>query len=348
MNKVFIIVPTLDPDEMIMENFINELHKKFKNIMVVNDGSSDVHNNFFESLEKKGIIVYKHYKNCGKGRAIKSAFNYILNNYSNIEGVVTCDCDGQHSVNDVKNIADHMIENKNKLILGFRNLDKKNVPFKSKYGNAITKVIFKILIGLDLADTQTGLRGLSKDLMIEFMNLPGERYEFETNMLIACKERRIAIKEVEIETIYLNSNTNSHFDPLKDSVLIYQLFMKYFLASFSSFLLDIVLFAGLLGILEINSKILAATILARAVSSIYNYLVNSNFVFKNLSLNTLVKYYGLVIVQMFISGCFVTYLSNFFHHFSIIGIKMIVDTILWIFNLVIEREFVFKKEKNEK
>lgn len=344
MKNIFIVIPSLDPEEDVMSKFITELQSEFKNILVINDGSKDVHNKFFDSLEKKGIKVIRHYRNLGKGRALKDAFNYLLNEYPDIEGVITCDCDGQHSVKDIKKCAKSLLKNKNKLILGVRDFDKDNVPTKSKYGNKITRNIFKIFIGLTISDTQTGLRGLSKELMNKFLDLSGERYEYETNMLIACKNENIEIEEVLIETIYLNSNANSHFNPLKDSIMIYKLFMKYFLVAFSSFLLDIILFIGVFNVIDINSKILAATILARVVSSIYNYIVNSNLIFKDMSIKSLIKYYLLVILVMLFSGCFVTYLYNLLN-INIIVIKIIVDTILWCINLLIQREFVFNDEK---
>ncbi len=341
MKDIFVVVPTLDPDEKIMQEFIKELHAKFSHVLVVNDGSRNIHDKFFKKLESEGIIVLKHYKNLGKGRALKTAFNYILNEYPHILGVVTCDSDGQHSVEDITKIAEETLKNPKKLILGVRNFAQENVPPKSKFGNIITRNIFKIFIGLNISDTQTGLRGLGRDLMLRFMDLSGERYEYETNMLIATKDENIEILEVEIATIYLNSNANSHFNPLLDSIMIYKLFIKYFLASFSSFLLDIVLFGSILGILKINSRILAATILARVVSSIYNYLINSNLIFKNMNIITLVKYYILVVIQMFISGCFVTYLYRLLN-LNVILIKIIVDFFLMIINLIIQREFVFK------
>jgi len=149
MKNIFIIVPTLDPEEDIMDTFIKELHKEFNNILVVNDGSKKVHNKFFESLQKQGVKVIKHYKNFGKGRGLKNAFNYLLNEYPEIEGVITCDCDGQHSVKDIKKCAKELLKNKDKLILGVRNFDNDNVPPKSKFGNKITRNIFKLFIGLE-------------------------------------------------------------------------------------------------------------------------------------------------------------------------------------------------------
>ena len=239
-----------------------------------------------------------------------------------------------------------MLKNSDKLILGVRNFDSENVPAKSKFGNKITRGIFKYFIGLEITDTQTGLRGISKNLMNIYLDTSGERYEYETNMLILCQEKGIEIDEVEIETIYLNSNANSHFNPLKDSIMIYRLFLKYFIVAFSSFILDIVLFGFMFRIFDINSKILAATIMARVVSSIYNYLVNSKLVFKDMSFRSLAKYYILAIIQMFISGCFVTYFYSLLN-INVIIIKIIIDFLLWIINLIIQREFVFVGGSNE-
>ncbi len=345
MDNIFVVIPTLDPEQDIMEEFIDNLKSEFNNILVINDGSKSIYDDFFKKLEKKGVKVIRHCKNFGKGRALKSAFNYLLNEYPNIEGCVTADSDGQHTVKDIKKCAKALLKNPEHLILGVRNFDYDYVPEKSKIGNKITRNIFKIFIGLDISDTQTGLRGTSKELMLKYSDLAGERYEYETNMLITCQTDNIKIDEVDIETIYLNSNVNSHFNPLKDSILIYRLFAKYFMASFSSFLLDIFLFSFLLGMLNISTKILAATILARIVSSIYNYIINSNLVFKDMSIKSLVRYYLLVIIIMFISGCFVTYLHTLLP-ISIISIKIIVDTIIWVINLVVQREFVFKGGKN--
>ena len=123
--------------------------------------------------------------------------------------------------------------------------------------------------------------------------------------------------------------------------------MKYILVALSSFVLDIVLFSAILGALKINSKILAATILARIVSSIYNYIVNSNLIFKDMCIKSLIKYYVLAVIQMFISGCFVTYLFGLLG-WPVVLIKILVDFMIWIINLIIQRKFVFAGDKNEK
>lgn len=340
MKNIFIVIPTLDPDEEIMTKFLDDLKKDFDHILIVNDGSKDIHNNYFDGLKKEGFVVLKHYKNYGKGRGLKTAFNYILNEYSDIQGIVTCDSDGQHSVKDIKKVAKEVIKNQNKLIIGVRNFDKQNVPQRSKFGNKLTRSVFKSFVGLDITDTQTGLRGMSKKIAIEYLDVLGERYEYETNMLIACQEKNIPIKEVEIETIYINSNEGSHFNPIRDSIRIYKLFTKYIGLSLSTYFVDIILFMWFLGVLRLNSSILAATILSRVLSSIYSYFIYSKSKFKNIKGIELAKYNLLIIIQMFMSGCFVTFFYSLLD-INVLIIKIVVDLSIWVINMFLEKEFVF-------
>ena len=79
--------------------------------------------------------------------------------------------------------------------------------------------------------------------MSSLLTVKGDRFEYETNMLIETMNKKIPIIEVPIETIYLeNSNSESHFNPVKDSFEIYKLFFKFILAGLSSFILDYLLF----------------------------------------------------------------------------------------------------------
>ena len=343
MNKdAVILIPSYNPDEAIMQDFLGELSKRFKNIVIVNDGSDKIHDNFFEKLSNK-YPVLRHYKNLGKGRALKTGINYILNEFPNLKVIVTADCDGQHSVKDIEACFKASLNNPDSLVLGTRNFNDKNVPFKSKYGNKITRNMFKIFVGIKITDTQTGLRAMSKDIATKFLDVLGERYEYETNMLITCKNEDIKIYEEEIDTVYINGNELSHFNPVKDSIMIYKLFIKYILAAISSFVVDILLFTLILSFIKnIANAILISTILARIISSLYNYLINSKLVFKKMNKYSLVKYFTLVIIMMFVSGIAVDYLVEL-TTWNATLVKIIVDAIIFVINFIIQREFIFKK-----
>ena len=348
MDDIVIIIPSYKPERESMMEFIKKVKSNFKNIVVVDDGSGKEYRDFFDNLQNEGIVVLRHYINFGKGRGIKTAFNYVLNNYPNILGVVTADCDGQHYIEDIIKCAEKLRENPEKLVIGYRNFDEKQVPFRSRFGNKITRTVFNTFVGIKITDTQSGLRSFGRKTMETFLRTAGERYEYETNVLIDCKEKDIEIAEVPISTVYIKNNSGSHFNPIKDSIIIYKLFAKYIISSLSSFVVDILLFTLFVKILpEINLKgiteIFLATIIARILSATYNFIINSKVVFKNQNKNSIIKYFILCLVQMFISAFAVSELFKTLNMDSTL-IKVIVDTVIFIINFVIQREWVFKKK----
>lgn len=348
MEDIFVVVPTLNPNIEIFKKFLDNLLESTKNVLVYDDGCNKEYDSFFKDLEKKKITVLHHYVNLGKGRAMKDAFNYLLLKYPKLKGVVTADSDGQHSIKDIEKVAEEIKKHPDSLILGCRDFDSENVPVRNKFGNKITRGVFKTFVGLSITDTQTGLRGYPTKVMSSLMTIKGDRFEYETNMLIETMNKKIPIIEVPIETIYLeNSNSESHFNPVKDSFEIYKLFFKFILAGLSSFILDYLLFYIFSLIIGGVNSILYATICARVLSSVYNFLVNSNVVFKNRNSSSLIKYACLCVLQMFVSGLAVEYIVKLTHISSMV-IKLIVDVILFIVNFVIQRTFIFVGEKHEK
>lgn len=348
MDDIVIIIPSYKPEREIMMEFIGKVKNNFKNIVVVDDGSGKEYRDFFDNLQNEGIVVLRHYINLGKGRGIKTAFNYVLNNYPDILGVVTADCDGQHYIEDIIKCAEKLKENPEKLVIGYRNFDEKQVPFRSRFGNKITRGVFNTFVGIKITDTQSGLRAFGQNTMKPFLRTAGERYEYETNVLIDCKEKDIEIAEVPISTVYIKNNSGSHFNPIKDSIIIYKLFAKYIISSLSSFIVDILLFTLFVSFLpKINlrgiTEIVIATIMARIISATYNFVINSKVVFKNQSKNSIIKYLILCILQMFISAFAVSALFELLHINSTM-IKVVVDTVIFIINFVIQREWVFKKK----
>lgn len=346
INDVCVIIPAYNPDEELFLKFAKEVLNNFSRIVVVNDGSKEEYNSTFEkiaNLDEK-IQVLNHSVNMGKGRALKTAFNYVLNAYPECIGVVAADCDGQHGIEDVIKLAEELKNHPSSLILGVRDFNKEDVPFKSRYGNKITRLIFKLFIGLSIKDTQTGLRALSRELMKTFLTTNGERYEYETNMLIECKQENIPIEQVPISTIYIEKNQTSKFNPIKDSLSIYKLFGKYIISAISSFVIDVILFNIFLLILnkyEVPNSIIIATVVARILSSLYNFKINAKMVFKNMTNKSLIRYIILVIIQMLISAFGVNYLATIIP-INVTVIKVVVDIIIFMVNFVVQREFVFK------
>ena len=362
MEDIVILIPAYKPNKEIMLEFINKLIDKvclsrslqairagnsfdeaqeLKNIVIVNDGSGKEFDEFFLKLEDMGLTVLRHNVNKGKGRAIKTGFEYILKNYEGIIGTITADCDGQHTVEDIEKCVLKLKEHPKSLIVGCRDFSDKQVPFRSRFGNNLTRGVFRAFVGISISDTQSGLRAFGPALMKQFLTTVGERYEYETNMLIDCQTYDVDIKEVTIQTVYIDNNATSHFNPLIDSIRIYKLFGKYILAAISSFLMDILLFTIFLHIIPLDSKIMISTIIARILSSSYNFVVNSKVVFKKQSKTSILKYLILVVVQMFMSGACVTFLAKYIDINATV-IKLIVDAVIFVVNFIVQREWVFK------
>lgn len=322
MEKTFIVVPAYDPEEEIMLEFINELHKEFKNILIVNDGSNKKHDKFFESFKNMNIEVISNYKNMGKGRAMKYAFNHILNNYPDIIGCVTCDCDGQHTVADVKKLNDYLLKNTDELILGVRDFNESNVPFKSRYGNKITRSILKNIVGCDISDTQTGLRGFSRKLMTDFLDIPGERYEYETRMLVDAKKNNIPFKEIVIETVYLNDNKGSHFNPIKDSIKIYKTFSSNLAKIVLNYIINILLFVF---IYNFSKNAIASCLASGLITTVLYTLLNKKLLFNKRSIKFYITYY---LTQVLKIGVVAILLNYFIVDKFILLFKLLYDFVI--------------------
>lgn len=352
MNNTVVVIPALNPEPLLI-NYINELiDKGFNKIIIVNDGSSVECQPVFDQIAAiNQCILLVHPKNRGKGRALKTAFQYFLSadELSDYDGVVTADADGQHSPHDTLMVAQAIGTKGKNFVLGCRDFDSDNVPFKSKKGNKITRNVMHVLFSKRITDTQTGLRGLNRAFVKDCLDIKGDRFEYEINMLILGM-RTQNIVEIPIETIYFNQNRASSFKAVKDSLRIYgcifSSFLKFCLASISSSVIDILLFNLITFFLssrmETVGAIFYATIIARIFSSIYNYTVNRKVVFeKKTGRFSIVKYYALVVIIMMLSTILVSAVYAI-TSFDKSLIKIAVDTVLFLLSYKAQQQWVFK------
>lgn len=355
-----ILIPTLNPGAGLVEYVRELITNGFKQIIIVNDGSGQSAEDIFGKIGRMGqkyggadIKILTHAINLGKGRGLKTGINYYLchrgGKYAASKGLISVDSDGQHLVKDVMNIDRQLQQSGGvkAVILGCRDFSLDGIPPKSRFGNKLTKLVFRLCFGENIEDTQTGLRGITNEALPDLVELYGERFEYETNVLIECVRKKIAILQIGIETIYEDNNSGTHFNPITDSIKIYRLILKrfflYMLASLSSFVIDCALFGMLCRVFAFtDNKIWIATVGARLVSSFYNYMVNKNVVFEygKKGKRTFFMYGFLCVATMLFSGFAVNALYNVIGHNEIL-IKCLVDTILFLLNYYIQRKFIF-------
>ncbi len=352
--KVTIVLPSLNPDEKLNKVVDGLLSAGFEDIVLVNDGSDEAHlEPFRQAAAHKEVTLLTHEVNKGKGRALKTAFSYVVDNRKQTAGVITVDGDNQHTVNDIRACAEKMLECKDKVILGCRDFTQDNVPWKSRVGNVSTSLVFRLLCGIKISDTQTGLRAIPYQYLPLMCEVEGERFEYETQMLFAIKKNHIGMEEVKIETVYLEDNASTHFDPIKDSLKIYKIIFKFMISSGTSFLIDYGIYSLLVFLIGGNFsrglRLFIATFAARAVSSICNYAMNKKAVFKSKASvsRSLIRYYILCVFQTAASYGLVYLLSSLCRAGSFLEIvlKLAVDIVLFIISFQIQHRWVFKEER---
>lgn len=239
------------------------------------------------------------------------------------------------------------------MFLGCRDFESASVPPKSRLGNKITRAVFRLFHGIKITDTQTGLRGFTNEVLADILTLAGEHFEYETNVLLWAHRKQIPIYELPIETVYVNGNRETHFDAIRDSIRIYAVIFKQFFrfsaVSIASFLIDIVFFALFEQIFQNvfpTYHIIVATILARAVSSVFNYVFNRRVVFSDASVrhNALLRYYMLCVCQALCSAVLVRGLARAIP-IAAVFCKLPVDTLLYFVSFRIQKGWVFRGEE---
>jgi putative flippase GtrA len=342
-----LIIPAYNPDTALLE--LLQAHRENNNkqrCLIVNDGSHADSIPIFTALEQQGYEVLHHLKNQGKGAALKTAMNHFLLHYAESSpGVITADADGQHTIKDIERLSQCFIEAPQQLHLGVRQINHKGVPFRSRIGNVLTKSLFNLVTKNKVEDTQTGLRGIPTELLRYMVESSSSGYEFEFEMFFIAKQHQIQIKQIPIETIYIDHNKSSHFDPLWDSLRIYFIFIRFCSVAMASFLLDFTVFTLFY---QFSGQAALAVFIARSISAPFNFILNKKISFKskNKLLLAAMKYFALVFMMAFLS----LHLMNLLHDagLNMYSSKIMAEFFIFLLNFFIQYLFIFSKRAKEK
>ena len=375
--KPFIIIPAYRPDDRLPD-LLREIQKQgLENIIVVDDGSGPAYRPVFALIEMLGVTVVTHPENRGKGAALRTGISAALQavSFENDAAVVTADADGQHAPEDIAAVAGALMEHPDALILGTRDFSLDHVPWKSRAGNRISSVFFRLVTAKTCPDTQTGLRGIPSRLLPLALEEEGDRYEYEMNFLTDAAPQA-EIRQVPIRTIYENNNKGSHFHPFRDAVRVYARPLRFAAASLLSCGADLLLFAlfrsvllksnafsGLSAAAFSASSALstaaaafsspdtlstaAAVILARLCSGGLNFTLNRKWSFRSNGkcAGEAVRYTALFVSVMAASALGTALLSLLLPAGAA---KILTDAVLFLLSYRAQKEWVFRKNKNTK
>ncbi len=346
--KVALLIPIFEPNEKVIPYLKTFDKNDFDSFLVVDDGSGENYRDTFKQIAAETVFkVISYPSNQGKGYALKTGIQKLIDDNSDLDFIVTADGDGQHLKKDIMNIKNQLDKHQGELVFGTRDFSKPNVPRNSLLGNQIFHYVFRILTGLDLKDTQTGLRAIPSNLFETALEAKGERYEYEFNFLIdSVREAKLAT--IDIETVYENNNKGSHYRPYMDTYRIAKNTLFYSLVVFLTFLLDAGLFSALLyGIFGTVTpfNVCLSNVFARIVSDLFIFLMLKCIVFprKKKIPGEGVKYVLLLLVEMALSTLLTVLMSNV--PGPVVVYKMAIDILIGIVAYFFNRLVLFRCNK---
>jgi len=338
------LIPAYQPADTLI-NLVIRLNDAHFQVILVDDGSGENYRRIF-SAAKRFADVLIHEENKGKGRALKTGLSYIKRHWPDNAVVVTLDADGQHSVEDAVHVAEAASKVKGALVLGCRRFSGE-VPKRSRFGNTVTRFVYRAVTGTSVSDTQTGLRAFSTGLIPFMLNVEGDRYEYEMNVLLKCARKKVPIKEVEIATIYIDNNEGSHFSTFRDSLIIYRDILKFAASSITGFAVDYGIYSLMIaatGTLGVALSVPLSNVSARIVSSGVNYTLNRRFVFNSRERvsKTATQYFALAACILVGNTALLSFLIGELR-VNEYAAKVLTEIIFFTVSWLVQKTLIFKK-----
>lgn len=354
-SNTVVIIPAYEPPHSVIDYTKELLGSGVRGVVVVNDGSGEKYREIYDEIAKlENCFSIGYDTNMGKGYALRYAFSFCKETFSEDTVFVTADCDGQHLASDVISVAAMANEHRGALVLGSRDFSSPNVPARSRSGNIQARRIFKLLYRISVSDTQTGLRAFSYSLFDSLLSIKGNRFEYEMNMLIYFKKHGIDILEVPIETVYLEKSEDvervSHYRTFRDSARVFFTLIKnlewYLLSSVLSAVADVLAFYLLLQYVFVYQhpaiNTLLATVSARIISSVINFTINFKLVFNGKKKRSMFKYYFLWLCQLGLSYTYAFGLTALTGNAKLATLfKAILDFLVGLLSYQIQNRWVF-------
>ncbi len=349
--RMVAIIPVYRPGAVLLEIVRALSVGDWEMIVVVDDGSGPLYAPIFSEIHQfelrqrelrpvPKVEVIAHAVNLGKGSALKTGIDFVLRAGMEITGVVTLDADGQHDPHDVQRICERFREHPQALVLGIRDFGGK-VPMRSKVGNRITRRVMRVVMGSDLADSQTGLRAIPAALLPTLLKLPSSGYEFELEALIAAKHHGVKVIEDPIRTIYEPGNPSSHFRPFFDSMRIYFVLLRFASISIVTAGIDNLVFYLLFGA---TGNVLASQLGGRVLAILFNYSAVRRAVFLSDERHRILlpRYLLVAASNVCLSYAGIELLTKAFA-LGVFEAKIIAETTLFLANFWLQRDFVFTR-----
>lgn len=332
---MIVLIPAYEPGPALVE-LVRQL--RHHTVLVVDDGSGPRCASVFAEARAAGAEVMTMPSNQGKGRALRAGFAHARTHHAG-EAVVCADSDGQHRPGDIEKVAARLADGGVAMVLGVRRFEGE-VPARSRIGNRFTGAAFARATGLELTDTQTGLRGYPAWMLPWLEEVEGDRFEYELRLLVRAAQEGLPVAEVEIATVYLDHNASSHFRPVRDSLRVLAPLLTFAASSLLGFAVDTV---ALLAFTALTGNLVGAAVGARLLSATVNYAVNRRLVFRTGDRRSLVRYGGLAAGLLAANVVLLEALRAVTG--SLLLAKVATEVVLFLGSFTVQRRLVFTRRR---
>ncbi len=366
MHNITVIIPSYNPDVKLSMLVDELIASGFSDIIVIDDGS-DISvrkvKSAFEYVEAKSQCkVIHHDQNTGKGTALKTGFKYCACNRGKDTLVITADDDGQYTAEQIEECLEYyndMIKQDDSskkermILLAPRDFRDTSYAARKRMINHIAGFVMKYLCSVNVKDVQTGMRFIPYEHLSKLIEVEGNGFDYEINMLVELKYKKIPYIEKQI-LIDPAEGQYANYNPLKDIVKFLGVMVKYAVSSLSATVIDLVAFYILMilcgtGMLAWDESvgILFATIVARIISATFNCIVNKRTVFKSdIPLRgVMLKFYIFTMFRAILSYGIVYGMACVFGSYGAnvtVLIKLVVDLILFFVGYDIQKKWVYR------
>jgi len=208
-------------EEKHISDIVRRARRQLDHVLVVDDGSEDA---TARQAREAGAEVIVHNQNRGKGEAIKTGLRYWLDRQFTY--VIILDADGQHRPEEIERFVAAAASATGPLFfLGTRMNDLTGMPFVRRIVNRYMSGRISRVCGQRIPDTQCGFRMLDGQLIPELLGGSGDRFDYETEMIIIASRKGYRIESVPITTVY--SDEISKISPLRDALRFFKLMRRF-------------------------------------------------------------------------------------------------------------------------
>ena len=219
LDKACILIPAFNAQETL-GSVLRKMEPLNLDTLVINDGSSDETKRV---VLENGVGLLEHPSNLGKGAALRTGFQYILQR--DYQVVVTLDADGQHDPSEIPSLLKIFQKVQPDILIASRAAEFGKMTFLRRFWNRLGVKAVARLCHSDITDSQSGFRLIRTDVLKE-VDFSTSRFETELELLIKACKKGFSVLSVPINTQQVDGTGSSHFRPVLDTWMVCKLFLR--------------------------------------------------------------------------------------------------------------------------